>query len=1053
MKKCGMHSSGDLLESMKLSIISRASFTREIRFSGCQAGSKYSVPCFSSMKKSRVFAWQSAITFWHSALSRVNPAELSSSCNSVLSCSSCARFSFLKCALCSSHVTRFACSCQSRPTVTVLDLYGCTELHKLLDELVVTCISCQHESSDSFAVWQCHHREEFNQRRKLKEALRFNIKAFYDVFVSERRSGEGALTVAISPPFCIENIQQRGHHDGSFSASCCRLSSPACCKEAAESAASSGHLEVVKFLVKTVADQSKRGQCCKEAAESAASRGHLEVVKFLVKTVADQSERDQCCKKAAKFAASKGHLQIVEFLVETVADQSERDQCCKGTAKFAALSAHLEVVQFLVEKVTDQSEKNQCCKNAAKFAARNGNLEVVKFLVKTVADQSERDQCCKGAAKFAALSAHLEVVNFLVETVADQKVVKFLLEKFAQQSERDKSCKEAAESASRNGHLEVVKFLVNTIADQSERDQCCKEAAESASRNGHLEVVKFLVKTIADQSERDQCCKEAVESAAWNGHFEVVNFLVKTIADQNPLFAAGSGLDAFAAFAGRDCSVIADSAWRGRFSACVSPPPGAGRAAFGREPRRLLSAMFLNTARTSSLQSAMPASVNRKDARTSSFAADGACIIFSGLLAAPGRRVLPDQLLICSSSLVKRACSSFRIRRLRFQVLLMHSSSGGHGLGGHGGGCSGSRERHRLRGVLPSGLHPLNDVALQCQEVRIQTVSVGVSVRQHIPQVVNLHPERCNLCMVCTRGLGDLFAQLDDRRVKAVGGRPGLAELLLQQAALVARTCGSVVSFAGSFFCIESSETSRKTDALKRMFFTTGPDIAGSLAERRRNGIMKSQFLRYARRCTFKEDFDEASSSLLGILKRQGHSVGLIRDAKKSALTQLGFYTDWQREFGFQDCGIQSCYLCKEHGQWGQVCPGSKSTKMIYRICQKVRYDSRNAVYAILCKACSGHCVYIGETGGALKVRLLAHLSDIRLAKDTPVSRHFCSFNHNIKDLRFMRLWYLSPELETNKEGAQRRGRDMEQKRINLLSTWTPAGLNTADSSRSACIP
>uniref|UniRef100_A0A1I8IVK5 ANK_REP_REGION domain-containing protein n=1 Tax=Macrostomum lignano TaxID=282301 RepID=A0A1I8IVK5_9PLAT len=113
-------------------------------------------------------------------------------------------------------------------------------------------------------------------------------------------------------------------------------------------------------------------------------------------------------------------------------------------------------------------------------------------------------------------------------------------------------------------------------------------------------------------------------------------------------------------------------------------------------------------------------------------------------------------------------------------------------------------------------------------------------------------------------------------------------------------------------------------------------------------GIMKSRFLRYARRCTFKADFDEASSSLLGILKRQGHSVRLIRDAKKSALTQLGFYTDWQWEFDFQDCGIQSCYLCKEHSQWGQVCPGSKSTKMIYRTCRKIFKASKAFLAMVL---------------------------------------------------------------------------------------------------------
>uniref|UniRef100_A0A1I8JJ09 Protein kinase domain-containing protein n=2 Tax=Macrostomum lignano TaxID=282301 RepID=A0A1I8JJ09_9PLAT len=189
------------------------------------------------------------------------------------------------------------------------------------------------------------------------------------------------------------------------------------------------------------------------------------------------------------------------------------------------------------------------------------------------------------------------------------------------------------------------------------------------------------------------------------------------------------------------------------------------------------------------------------------------------------------------------------------------------------------------------------------------------------------------------------------------------------------------------------------------------------------------QFLRYARRCTFKEDFDKASSSLMSILKKQGHSVRLIRDAKKSALIQLGLYIDFQWAFGFQDCRNRDCAVCRRHGCFGQVCPGSTATKMAYRICQKVRCDSRCAVYAILCNTCNGRCIYVGETGGAIKVRLQAHLSDIRLAKDTPVSRHFCSPNHCLDDLRFMGLWYLSTESETSKEGALRRRRRAHRSR------------------------
>ncbi|PAA52537.1 hypothetical protein BOX15_Mlig021014g1, partial [Macrostomum lignano] len=66
-----------------------------------------------------------------------------------------------------------------------------------------------------------------------------------------------------------------------------------------------GHIEIVKFLVPTVADQTKRDDCCIKAAESAAVKGHIEIVKFLVPTVADQTKRDDCCIKAAEICWQK----------------------------------------------------------------------------------------------------------------------------------------------------------------------------------------------------------------------------------------------------------------------------------------------------------------------------------------------------------------------------------------------------------------------------------------------------------------------------------------------------------------------------------------------------------------------------------------------------------------------------------------------------------------------------------------------------------------------------------------------------------------------------
>ncbi|PAA92822.1 hypothetical protein BOX15_Mlig034126g1 [Macrostomum lignano] len=325
-----------------------------------------------------------------------------------------------------------------------------------------------------------------------------------------------------------------------------------CCIEATQSAARNGHLEVVKFLLETVGDQTIKDNSCIQAAQSAARNGHLEVVTFLLQTVADHTKKDHFCIQAAEFAGRNGHLEVLDFLLKTVADQTIKDDCCIQAAQSAARNGHLEVFNFLLQTVADQTMKDNCCIQAAQSAARNGHLEVVKFLVQKVADQTKKADCCIQAAQSAARNGHLEVVKFLVQTVTDQtkkadcciqaaqsaarnghlEVVKFSVKTVTDQTKKDDSCIKAAESAATNGHLEVVKFLVQTVTDQTKKADCCIQAAQSAARNGHLEVVKFSVKTVADQTKKDYSCIKAAESAATNGHLEVVKFLVHKVADQ-----------------------------------------------------------------------------------------------------------------------------------------------------------------------------------------------------------------------------------------------------------------------------------------------------------------------------------------------------------------------------------------------------------------------------------------------------------------------------------------------------------------------------------------
>ena len=106
-----------------------------------------------------------------------------------------------------------------------------------------------------------------------------------------------------------------------------------------------------------------------------------------------------------------------------------------------------------------------------------------------------------------------------------------------------------------------------------------------------------------------------------------------------------------------------------------------------------------------------------------------------------------------------------------------------------------------------------------------------------------------------------------------------------------------------------------------------------------------------------------------------------------------------------------------------------------HEIRHSVNCKSYNIVYLIQCLKC-GH-QYVGETGQCLNQRMNSHRSDVVNHKfeGKPVSRHFNSEGHSLKDLRVMvidRLWTNDP--------CKRKLR--ESKWISTLDMCWPRGMN-----------
>lgn len=204
-----------------------------------------------------------------------------------------------------------------------------------------------------------------------------------------------------------------------------------------------------------------------KALRHAASTGHLELVKFLcAQPTVDPSAM---YNGAVRLAASNGHLEVVKFLCSLpTVDPADDDN---WAVQRAASNGHLEVLQYLCKNtdVDPTAEENW----ALRHAAGNGHLYVVKFLCDDVkVDPSDGEN---GAVRLAASNGHLNVVKFLCALPSV-----------------DPSAKDnwAVRNAASNGHLEVVKFLCSQpTVDPTARGNW---ALEFAISNDHWDVVKYL---------------------------------------------------------------------------------------------------------------------------------------------------------------------------------------------------------------------------------------------------------------------------------------------------------------------------------------------------------------------------------------------------------------------------------------------------------------------------------------------------------------------------------------------------------------------------------
>ena len=288
-------------------------------------------------------------------------------------------------------------------------------------------------------------------------------------------------------------------------------------------ASQNGHHQVVELLLKEHADINTQEEGDEWTALMIASQnGHFQVVELLLKEHADINTQNKNGWTALMIASHNGHHQVVELLLKEHADINTQEEGDEWTAlMIASQHGHFQVVELLLKEHADINTQNKNGWTALMIASQNGHHQVVELLLKEHADintQEEGDGWT--ALMIASENGHFQVVELLLKEHADINT-------------QNKNGWTALMIASQNGHHQVVELLLKEHADINIQNKNGETALMLASENDNHQVVELLLKEHANINQQDEYKWTALMIASHNGHHQVVELLLKEHADTN----------------------------------------------------------------------------------------------------------------------------------------------------------------------------------------------------------------------------------------------------------------------------------------------------------------------------------------------------------------------------------------------------------------------------------------------------------------------------------------------------------------------------------------
>jgi len=251
---------------------------------------------------------------------------------------------------------------------------------------------------------------------------------------------------------------------------------------------------------------------------SAASAGHLEVIRFLVESGAAVDAGDSDRSTPLHVAAVRGHPACVAYLIEQGADLVFQDNNGAWSMSFAVSGANAEVVDLLIKAGAPLDLVTTNGLTLLHYAAMRGMDDVFDQVVATGIDPNTKSENGSVPLHWAASGGQKEMIGRLIAAGADPEI-------------KDEHGTTPLMNSAWRGQAEGLAGLIENGADVNVTDDWERTPLWATAGNGNLDMTQVLLAAGADVNRANVFGETPLLRAAGEGHTEIVTILVEAGAD------------------------------------------------------------------------------------------------------------------------------------------------------------------------------------------------------------------------------------------------------------------------------------------------------------------------------------------------------------------------------------------------------------------------------------------------------------------------------------------------------------------------------------------